>query len=157
MSSLLAELGAFYTLVAPLAGVFVGFVLAQGVEWRRRRRRQRAHWGALRAEIEFCKERAEEYRKASVAAPLYRLPSMTYSHSLPVLLGDGAVRVSEMKAFIQFFSEVETLNRGLDLIQAARERGDAQTMGAERERNLLKIQILLDLHRPAREAADGHL
>ncbi len=155
--SLLTELDAFYTHVAPLVGVLVGFLLAQGVEWRRRRRRRRAHWAALRAELAFCKGLAETYRDADIGAPSYRLPSITYSHSLPALLGDGAVNESEAKALIEFFSEVETLNRGLDLAQAARERGDTQAVAAEHGRNLLKIRRLVDFHRPAREAVDVHL
>jgi hypothetical protein len=73
MSSLLAELGAFYSRVAPLVGVLVGFVLAQGVESLRGRHRRRAHWGALRAEIDFCRAARRDVqrrgrRRASVPA-----------------------------------------------------------------------------------------
>jgi hypothetical protein len=107
--------------------------------------------------MDFCQGLAETYQGADIAAPLYRLSAITYSHSLPALLGDGAVSEPEVKALIQFFSEVETLNRGLDLVQAARERDDQQTMQAEHGRNLLKVRSILNLHRAAREAVDGHL
>jgi hypothetical protein len=140
-----------------LVGVLLGFLLSQGVEWLRRRRQRRGHWGALRAEIDFCKGLAETYRDAVYAAPLYRLPVVTYTHSLPALLGDGAVNETEAGALVQFFSEVETLNRGLDLAQAARERDDQQTIRDEHGRNLLKIQRLVELHRAARAATDAHL
>jgi hypothetical protein len=142
-------------LVAALAGVLLGSAISYGVEGLRRGQRRRAHWAALRAEIDYCLWRAETYEADKIPAPLYRLPTVTYSSSLPALLGDGVVSESEVRALIAFFSEVETLNRGLDLVQAA--RGDQQTMQAEYERNLLKIRSLLALHRPAREAADRHL
>jgi hypothetical protein len=101
--------------------------------------------------------RAETYKGGGVAAPLYRLPTTAYSSSLPALLGDGAVSEAETQALVQFFSEVYTLNRGLDLVQAARERDDQQTIQAEYGRNLLKIQRLIELHAAARAATDAHL
>jgi integrase len=57
--------------VGALAGAAVGFFLAQGTEWLRRRRQRRGHWAALRAEIDFCWRR-ERYlslksRKKSLA------------------------------------------------------------------------------------------
>jgi hypothetical protein len=67
------------------------------------------------------------------------------------------VSEAETQALVQFFSEVYTLNRGLDLVQAARERDDQQTIQAEYGRNLLKIQRLIELHAAARAATDAHL
>jgi hypothetical protein len=144
-------------LVVALAGVLAGATISHGAEWLRRRQRRRAHRAALRAEIDYCRWRAETYQADDVAAPLYRLPAVTYSSSLPALLSDGVVSEPGVRALVAFFSEVETVNRGLDLVQAARERDDQQAMRAEYDRNLLKIQSLLALHRSAREAADGHL
>ena len=46
---------------------------------------------------------------------------------------------------MQYFSEVETLNRGLDLAQTARESGDEQALQAEFERNILKATRLVPL------------
>jgi hypothetical protein len=144
-------------LVAALAGVLAGAAISHGVEWLRRRQRRRAHRAALRAEIDYCQWRAETYQADDVAAPSYRLPTVTYTSSLPALLSDGVVSEPGVRALVAFFSEVETVNRGLDLVQTARERGDQQAIRAEYDRNLLKIRSLLALHRSAREAADGHL
>ena len=148
---------------AALLGVLLGFILAEGREWWARRRRRRTHWGALRAEIEFCRGLAETYLRDRVVAPLYRLPTAAYSQSFPALLGDAAVAETEVQSLIQFFSEVETLNRGLDLAQTARERSDAQALQAEFERNLLKAQRLVppganaeNYYQPARAVVDAH-
>jgi hypothetical protein len=149
---------------APLLGVVLGFILAEAKDWLVRRRRSRAHWAALRAEIEFCRRMAETYSQDRVMAPLYRLPTAAYSQSFPALLADGLLTESETYSMIQFFTEVETLNRGLDLAQAARERNDDHALQAEFDRNLLKAQGLMphevhaqDYYQPARAAVDAHL
>ncbi len=65
---------------------------------------------------------------------------------------------------MQFFSEVETLNRGLDLAQTARESGVEQALQAEFERNLLKATRLMpaaataeSYYQPARAVVDAHV
>ena len=120
--------------------------------------------GALRAEIEFCRRLAETYVRDRVIALLYRLPTTAYSQSFPVLLSDAAVAETEVQSLMQFFSEVETLNRGLDLAQTARESGDEQALQAEFERNLLKATRLMppaagaeNYYQPARAVVDGHV
>jgi hypothetical protein len=114
----------------------------------------RAHRGALRAEIEICKERAEGFSGAGVRAPSYRLPTARYEQSFQALLENGVLSEPGAKALMEFFAEVETLNRGLDLVQAARERGDDAAREAEYKRNRLKAQNLLSLYNAARAAVD---
>jgi hypothetical protein len=80
----------------PLAAVAVGFFLAQGIEWLRRRRERRAHWAALGAEAAFCERRARTYRKDNVAAPLYRLPMIAYAENLPALLCDAGLTADDV-------------------------------------------------------------
>lgn len=125
-----------------LIGTIVGFLLSEGKEWLARRRRRKAHWQALSAEAELCKELAEEYLNANFAAPLYRLPTLSYLHSFPVLLSDGALNEAETKAVTQFFTQVETLNRGLD--QANEARGNDTTLSEEFGRNRLKAEKLIE-------------
>jgi hypothetical protein len=151
-------------LVAALLGVTVGFFLTQAKEILSRRQRRRTHWAALRAELEFCRRRAETYVRDRVAAPLYRLPTSAYSHSFPALLSDGAVTEVEADALMQFFSEVETLNRGLDLAQAAREGGDNAAVSVEFQRNTVKASRLFppdgggsNYYTAVRSAVDAHL
>ena len=121
-------------------GAVLGFVLSQTKDWLSRRRRRKAHWAALRAEIKYCGSQASTYLGDQVAAPLYRLPTIAYGHSLGALLSDGAVDEAEVEALITFYSEVETLNRGLD--QAHDARGDGPTLENELRRNRVKAKRL---------------
>jgi hypothetical protein len=110
----------------------------------------------LRAEIEFCCGRVETFLGANIAAPLYRLPTIAYLHSFPALLADGVPTEPDTRSLIQFYSEVETLNRGLDLTQAA--RGDEQTLWAEHGRNREKATRLVQEYCPeARAVVNRHL
>lgn len=138
-----------------LVGVVIGFSLSQVVEWHRRRTRRRAHWGALRSEIRLCRALAQTYSTAGYGAPLYRLPTMAYSQSLSALLGDGAVAEAEAFTLTEFFSEVATLNRGLDLAQAARD--DRPTLEVEVGRNHLKAESIERLYAPALAIVNSHL
>ena len=126
-------------LLGVVVGGVLGFTLGEVKEWLARRRRRKAHWLALSAEAEHCRELADEFLRANVMAPLYRLPTLSYSHSFPILLADGAPSEEEARAVTQFFSEVETLNRGLD--QANDARND-DTRLQEFERNRLKAERL---------------
>ena len=68
----------------------------------------------LKAEIEFGGGLAATYFSDNVQAPLYRLPTMSYENALPILLADGAASESDVSALMTFYSEVQTLNRGLE-------------------------------------------
>lgn len=103
------------------------------------------------------------FLKDHVAAPLYRLPTMAYERSLPGLLADGAVDEHDMQTLLAFFSEVETLNRGLDLAQKARESGDQVAVVQELQRNQVKARRLTapesgtNYYTEVRDAISRHL
>jgi hypothetical protein len=152
--------------VGALAGAVVGFLLSQGVEWCRRRNLRRAHWAALRAELEFCCQRAETYlRHDEPKAPLYRLPTTAYASAFPELIRDAKVAETEMAPLMRFFTEVEDFNRGLGLVQAALDRNDDKKRDAEIRRNLSKAQMLVPppvgsvdgYYQPARAVLNAHL
>lgn len=150
-------------IVAALLGAILGFILSEGKDCLARCRRRKSHWCALRAEIEVCRSKAETYLCDCVMAPLYRLPTTAYSQSFPVLLGDAAVAEGEVESLIEFFTEVESLNRGLDLAQTARERGDEGALQQEYGRNRLKAERLVpslpsakNYYTSARAVVDAH-
>jgi hypothetical protein len=152
--------------VGALAGAVVGFLLSQGVEWCRRRNLRRAHWAALRAELEFCCQRAETYlRHDEPKAPLYRLPTTAYASAFPELVRDAKVTETEMAPLMRFFTEVEDFTRGLGLVQAALERNDDKKRDAEIRRNFSKAQMLVPppvgrvdgYYQPARAVLNAHL
>jgi hypothetical protein len=49
-------------------------------------------------------------------APLYRLPTRCFEVSFAELLRDAKLSASASEAMIRYYSEVDTLNRGLDQI-----------------------------------------
>lgn len=144
-------------LIGTVVGGVLGFLLGEFKEWQARRRRSKAHWLAVSAEADFCREQAQEFLGVTppVMAPLYRLPTLTYSNSFPVLLADGAPSDEEVRAVTQFFCEVETLNRGLD--QANDARDDDARLRQEFGRNRLKAERLLDYNTRLRAILDRRL
>lgn len=111
---------ALFGLVGVLVGTVTGFWLSTQKDNYLRKRRCSSHWGALSAEAEICREQAESFLKEPYKAPLYRFPGTSYLSSFPRLLEDGDITKSEVRVIVKFFTEVETLNRGLDLAQDAR-------------------------------------
>lgn len=136
--------------IAAFVGAAVAFALVLLYDWLKSRRRRRAHFAALRAEIEHCRRLAQTYLTDGVAAPLYRLPTVAYAHSLPALLADGGLDEAHTRDLLAFFNQVETLNRGLDQSEGARlianptER-DAK-LSDELSRNCLKAEKLIPVH-----------
>jgi hypothetical protein len=100
--------------VTEILAVVIGFVLGFGVAQWERRRRLKAHWAALDVEIEMAGRAATTYRNDSVKAPLYRLPTIAFEHSLPALLAEGALKPAELESLMSFGLLVQDINRGLD-------------------------------------------
>lgn len=69
MSNIAAQLS---NAISSLLGVVVGFFLATMLRWWERKRKVKAHWEAIRAEMILCKERVDTLLTATVLAPLYR-------------------------------------------------------------------------------------
>lgn len=136
--------------IAALLGVFLGFLLSLVTEWWRGRLRRRAHWAALNAEMDYCRQLAETYLRDNVPAPLYRLPTAAYINALPGLLASGALDAVDTSNLIAFFNEVQTLNRGLDQIEDARSIQDTtereRRISEEYGRNRLKAEHLIPLN-----------
>lgn len=128
-------------LIGAVVGGILGVLLVELKDFFWRMLRRKAHWRALGAEIELCREMAEIFLNDTVKAPLYRLPTLSYLNSFPALLADGAPNGAETKAITQFYCQVETLNRGFD--QANEARGNESALNDEYVRNGLKAEKLV--------------
>lgn len=106
--------------IAAAAGAGLAFLLVVLYDWLRTRRKRRAHFSALRAEMDYCQSLAQMYLQDKIIAPLYRLPTVAYTNSLPALLSEGALGEPDVRALVSFFNGVETLNRGLEQAEGAR-------------------------------------
>lgn len=98
-----------------LFGAVVVFILGLFVLAKERAARIRGNWSALFVEVSECGRIAEDYPTAKVGAPLYRLPTTSFETCYPALLSDAALDDNNANIILRFFTEVETLNRGLDL------------------------------------------
>ena len=136
--------------IGAVTGAVVAFVLVVTYDHLRSRRRRRAHFAALRAELEYCRSLADTYLRDQIAAPLYRLPTQAYSASMPALLAEAALSESETSSLLQFFSEVETLNRGLEQAEDSRLITDLklreEKLNAEYGRNRIKAERLVPVY-----------
>jgi hypothetical protein len=141
MSAAAEMLTAHSEVVAALLGAAVGFGLSELKDWFWRIRRRRAQWRALSAEVELCRETAEVFLDDPIKAPLYRLPVLTYLNSFPALLAEGIPTEKETRAITRFFSQVQTLNRGLD--QANEARDQEHLLNKEYGRNRIKAEKLI--------------
>lgn len=123
--------------------VLLGFSLGLVPGWWSRKQRLKVHWGALRAEVALCREKAETYLADNVMAPLYRLPMKAFETSYPVLLADAALAESEVKELSRLYGQIEDLNRGLDNAAELAKRNQTGLLKSEYKRNCLKAEKLI--------------
>lgn len=128
---------------ATVIGVLLGFIISEAKGWCTRRRQRKVHWAALRTEVELCREAAESYLRDDKAAPLYRLPTLALGSSLPALLAGAWLKEDDARVLFQFFSEVDTLNRGLAQAQTFREKEKADLLADEYQRNRMKAERMI--------------
>jgi hypothetical protein len=83
---------------------------------------------------------AQTAQTGEYAAPLYRLPTVIYTVAFPALLADRAFNGKKPRALLEYFNQVETLNRGLDQAQEAR---GTEALKGEVHRNCLKASRLV--------------
>jgi hypothetical protein len=121
-------------------GAALGFVLGQFKDSWMRRRKQKAYWHALNAELKFASGLAQRLLNDPVKAPLYRLPREAFESCYPELLADGAVSAPESDALMAYFNEVATMNRGLDRVADATTEEERH---AEYGRNRRKAESLV--------------
>jgi hypothetical protein len=126
--------------------IFLGFCFGLIPENLNRKRRLRAHWYALLVEVQMCAEYMETFRTDTIAAPLYRLPTINYQTAFPILLADGVLSKDESELMTKFYNLVEQINRGLDRAGSVRrhEADFAYELASEKDRLNLKIGNTLD-------------
>jgi hypothetical protein len=150
-----------------VVGIVLGFFLGVLKDQYSRKQRQRAHIEAILSELSFCAGQAADFLRdgsgtgsVSIAAPLYRLPTVTYQNSFPPLLADGVMPGEEITTIIRYFNEVETLNRGLDQAEGRRSNNQLIDLMDEHNRNLLKAGRLVvgaEYYEPALQALSRHV
>lgn len=122
-----------------VGATIIGFGLGYLPQWCSGRAKVRAYKANLSAEVEKCKEMALAYQSDNITSPSYRLPITAWNTAYPKLIELTDITEQESKIINQFYIEVDSLNRGLDQINAARYiHGGGQIRNEELPRNLLK-------------------
>lgn len=132
----------FKTLL-PIMTLLLGLGLSEGIRRFERRRKLKAHWAAIRAEMKLCKDSAETLIADKVMSPLYRLPVAAVETAFPILLAEGHVTEEEVLAITRYSNWVKELNRGLDNAAQCKATGNYAAMEHEYSRNLLKAEFLI--------------
>src|ERR1700682_6118237 len=118
--------GQIITAVSTLLGASVravlGYKLKSSDEKTAKQQKIRATWRAISAEVEACRRLAEAYLTpnesgAIVSVPQWRLPDDMLTSSVQALLADGDPTHPEVDALLNFHTEADSLNRGINLVQ----------------------------------------
>jgi hypothetical protein len=98
----------------------------------------------LLAEVEVCVERGKTYIEQNIIGPAYRLPSTVYDGVFSQLLSTAAMPAQDVKAVLDFYSQVQQANWLLDEIhrhlQAGEGTGPESKAMKERQRLIAKLR-----------------
>ena len=136
-----------------MLGAVLGAVLAYLPRFLSTRQKLIANRALLLVEIEACRKMAATYLSAGIASPAYRLPSLGWSQSIPQIIAIGMIDQTQIEAVQDFYTEVASLNRGLD--QADRHMGDDTRLDVEANRARLKSRNILDRYEKAKGAVEA--
>jgi hypothetical protein len=134
-------------LVATFLGAWLGFLAAQKQDEKRQGRLHAALKGALLAEAETCITRTNSYLAENYIAAAIRLPVRVYEAAFAQLVATGLMAPHDVKAILDFYSQVQQVNGLLDQIQRhVQSHGGITPDGnVMRERNRLITSLLAKL------------
>ena len=136
-----------------MLGAVLGAVLAYLPRFLSTRQKLISNRALLLVEIDACRKMAATYLSAGFASPAYRLPSLGWSQSIPQIIAIGMIDQTQIEAVQDFYTEVASLNRGLD--QADRHMVDETRLSAETNRARLKSRNILDRYEKAKGAVEA--
>ena len=131
---------------------FIGFFSNYLLQFFQKRKRIRNHLGAISVEADIAKDYAHQLTADIVVSPSYRLPVLSYESTFSLILSEGALTADEIKTIMEFYSLVDSINRGLDLIASIPHTEnvikieDHPMLSAYHSRNFVKAKELIDMH-----------
>jgi hypothetical protein len=134
-------------LVATFLGAWLGFLAARKQDEKRDAKLHAALRGALLAEAEACITRTNSYLAENYIAAAIRLPVRVYEAAFGQLVATGAMAPHDVKAILDFYSQVQQVNGLLDQIQrhVHAHGGITPDGNVMRERNRLITSLLAKL------------
>jgi hypothetical protein len=137
----------FGMLLATFLGAWLGLLAARRQDEKREARRYVALRAALLAEAEACIVRTNSYLAENYVAAAIRLPARVYEAAFGQLVATGAMPPQDVKAVLDFYSQVQQVNGLLDQIQrhVQAHGGITPDGNVMRERNRLITSLLAKL------------
>ena len=96
-------------------------------------------------------------------SPSYRFPTLSYESTFSSILAEGSIKADEAKIIMEFYSLVDSINRGLDLASGVPHSDDSirtedhPLLVSYHERNCLKADELISLYDEVRKILDRKL
>lgn len=128
---------------AALLGVIVGFCLQTGWTALAARRSRKAYWASIRAEMRYCGNKAAAYLNSGILIPSYRLPTFAFQTAVPALLADGAMKEGEYESIVNYYTDVQSFNWGLEQAQVHHVGGNVESRKSEISRVQAKAKNLV--------------
>ena len=134
-------------LVATFLGAWLGVLTTRKQDQKREAKLHEALRGALLAEAEACIARTNSYLAENYIAAAIRLPVRVYDAAFGQLVATGAMPAHDVKAILDFYSQVQQVNGLLDQIQrhVQAHGGITPDGNVMRERNRLITSLLAKL------------
>jgi hypothetical protein len=101
---------------------------------------------AIQAEIDYASEFAVDYLKpGSVKAPLHRITTAFYNEGVPKLIALRAINYECAQALLQYYGNIDQMNRSLDVLLSLRKPEEQQHKFEEIGRTFLKACSLVPI------------
>lgn len=126
-----------------LTFLFVGFLLGVIPAIVRHGFAMVGYCKAIREVLNSIRRDAETYLKDGYQAPLYRVAADYYRDTLAALMHEGGLNSEEFQALLDFGSQAEQMNRGLEQIQGYVAQDKHRLRDRENKRILIKTYQLV--------------
>ena len=132
--------------LSAVVGAFVGWMLHVGYNRLKIIKINESGWNVILAEAANCHEYSIEFISAKILSPQYRLPTIAYQVSYPLLISHGLVSREEAIELSNYFSRVDDLNRGLENANSLLLAGNKDLLSELHDRNILKARSLKECY-----------
>lgn len=143
-----------------IALIFVGFILARLYDLYLKHMGVYSCIRSIGIDVDLALEYAQQFIRDEVYAPSYRFPMMAYQSSFPIILVKGGLQEADAKVLTRYFTQVDSINRGLDLIASIPfiekkvRQDDTERVLTYNMRNRLKAEELIQIYPETRAVID---
>ena len=108
------------TVFATGLGAWFAYLFAMDQERKRDEKLHGALCASLLTEVEYNGELANTYVTTNISAPAYRFQRVVYDSAFPQLIGSGILKPDQVRALVEFYSQVNQVNWCMDEVHRYR-------------------------------------